>query len=398
MVRTFFPLTRRASPSLVGLLALVPLLLAGCDQIGGASDKSASKSDAPAVPQEVFYVVPVQQTVRDFEEFTGRTSATNTVDIRARVSGYLDQIEFKDGALVEENETLIHIDDRSFKVEVNRAKAAVDQFTFRLDRMQKQVRRAANLVQTQAMTQDEYDTMLADRNETQASLDAANAALEIAELNLSYTKVEAPISGRISRRLVDAGNLVNADETVLATIVALDPIYVYFDMDERTVLKLKRLLRQGRIKSARETQVKVEIALADETEFTHVGTVNFVDNQIDAATGTLRFRAEIDNEDRFFTPGLFVRLRFPIGDPHPALLVPEESLGTDQGERFVYVVSAENEIEYRQVTTGLLINSMRVISEGVQTGERVVVTGLQRVRPGMQVTPKDRAGEMTNDQ
>lgn len=367
-------------------LALLLLLsLTGCHRAAG---ESAKEKAPPPVPV-AYYVIPVQQTVGEFEEFTGRSWAKNTVEIRARVSGYLDTIAFDDGALVKEGETLFQIDDRSFRAELESAKAAVAQIEARLDRMQKQVRRAASLVQTQAMSQEEYDTLLADFNETQASLAGSKAQLQIAELNLSYTIVKSPISGRISRRLVDEGNLVTADTSVLATIVTVDPIYVYFDMDERTVLKLRRLIREGRIPSTRDAQIQVEIALADEDDFMHVGIVDFVDNQVDPATGTLRYRAEVKNNQQIFTPGLFVRLRFPVGDPHPALLVPEEALATDQGDRFVYVVDAENSIEYRKVTAGRLIDGMRVISSGVEQGERIVATGLQRIRPGMKVDPQD---------
>jgi RND family efflux transporter MFP subunit len=219
----------------------------------------------------------------------------NTVDIRARVSGYLEEVPFKDGEVISKDDLLAHIDDRSFKAELARAKAAIAQFQARFSKLEKQEARAAQLLQsnTRAITQEEFDAIVADKEEAAASIDAAIAAKDIAELNLSYTQVKSPISGRISRRLVDPGNLVTADSTIIATIVTVDPIYVYFDMDERTVLRMKRLVREGKIRSTRESKLQVQISLADETAFDHVGVVDFVDNQLDPATGTLRFRAEV---------------------------------------------------------------------------------------------------------
>lgn len=347
-----------------------------------------SKPPAPT-PPEVLYATPVLQTVTEFEEFTGRTWAVDTVEIRSRVSGYLEEVKFDDGALIEKGELLFVVDDRSFEAQVDRADAAVAQYKARIARLKRQEQRAQNLVQTQAITEEAFDAIVADRHEAEASLAAAVADQEIARLNLSYTKVTSPIAGRISRRLVDPGNLVTADTTVLATIITVDPIYVYFDMDERTVLRLRRLLQDGLIKSVRDSAVEVQIALSDESDFTHRGTVDFVDNQVDPSTGTLRFRAEVRNKNLFFSPGLFVRVRFPIGEPRPAVMVPEEALATDQGQRFLYVIGEDDKVEYRRVKTGLLVDGKRVIHEGVEPTERVIVTGLQRIRPGMQVAPRD---------
>jgi hypothetical protein len=201
----------------------------------------------------------------------------------------------------------------------------------------------------------------------------------------------APLSGRISNRRVDPGNLVKADDTMLATIVSLDPIYVYFDVNERTVLRLRRLIQEGRIGSTDDSKIEVQVSLADEDDFEHRGIINFFDNQIDPNTGTQRVRAAIDNADRLLSPGLFIRLRFPVGAPHKALLVQEESLSTDQGQRFLYVINDKDEVVYRRVKVGLLVNGRRVIEEGLQPGERVVLSGLQRIRPGDKVTVKPMA-------
>lgn len=342
---------------------------------------------APAKPPEVQFVLPVSQTVLTYEEFTGRTWAVKTVEVRPRVSGYLEKIAFEDGQLVEEGSSLFQIDDQSFKAELLQAEAAIAQYRARLDRLTKQEQRTSQLAQTNVVTQQEFESITGDRIETDALLSSALAAKQIAELNLSYAQVRAPISGRISRHLVDAGNLVKADETMLANIISVNPMHVYFDIDERTVLRMKRLLQDGQSTSARHAETQVLIALADETEFKRTGTVNFIDNQIDPATGTLRFRCVVNNEDGFYSPGLFARVRFPIGEPEESLLVPEESLGADQGQRFVYVINPSDEVEYRPVVTGTLVGGLRVIKSGVEPGDRVVVTGLQRIRKGLKVNP-----------
>lgn len=360
-------------------------LLAGCQ-------KPAVKAKEEPPPQDAVYVTPVRQAVAEYEEMPGRTWAVNTVEVRARVSGYLKEVAFKDGMLVEEGKLLAQIDDRSFKAELARAKAAIAQFQARVAKLEKQQARAEELLQsaTRAITQEEFDAIVADKEEAAASKDAATAAKDIAELNLSYTQVQSPISGRISRRLVDPGNLVTADDTILATIVTVDPIYVYFDMDERTVLHMKRLIGEGKVRSATESKLEVQIALADETAFDHKGIVNFVDNQLDPATGTLRFRAEVKNEDGFFSPGMFVRLRFPLGEPQYALLVPEEAIATDQGRRQVFVINDQNQVEARQVSTGILRDGLRVIREGLESDDRVVVTGLQHIKKNKTVKPVPR--------
>jgi RND family efflux transporter MFP subunit len=225
----------------------------------------------------------------------------------------------------------------------------------------------------------------------------AQAALGQAERNLTWTEVRAPFDGRVSRQSIDPGNIVKADETVLTTIVSLDPVYAYFDIDERTTLRSRRLLIEGKIQSAREAKLPVLIGLADEMDdrgtplYPHTGTVNFVDNRLEPTSGTLRLRGEFANPRskhnslRIFSPGMFVRVRLPIGKPHPAVLISERALGTDQGQPFVYVVNDQDEVEYRKVKVGLLEEGLHVIEEGLQPGERVIVSGVQRVRPKIKV-------------
>lgn len=364
---------------------LVPVVLAAC-ALSGCQDNTAKP--AQAKPPEVFIALPTREVVTEFEEFTGRIMAVQTVEIRARVTGYLDKALFKDGTDVKEGELLFEVDPRSYKADAAKAAAAVVQSKAHLDRLNLQETRAKQLLKSKAMSQEEFELISFDRAEAEASLGAATATKELADLNLSFTKITAPLSGRISRRLVDPGNLVKADETPMATIVSLDPIYAYFDVDERTVLRLRRLIQEGKIPSARQSMVMVKLALADEEDFTIDGVINFVDNQVESSTGTLRVRAVIDNPKLLLSPGMFARLRFPVGVPHEALLVREEALGADQGQRFLYVVNAQDEIEYRRVKVGLLHKGQRVIETGINPTDRIVVTGLQRVRPKSKVTTK----------
>ncbi len=364
---------------LAGLLVTV-LFIAGCQPVAAP----AAKAKSP----EVFIAFPTEEVVNEVEEFTGRTMAVSTVEIRARVTGYLEKVQFKDGGDVKTGDLLAEIDPRSYKAELEKANATAAQAKARLERMSRQLIRARQLIEKKNITQEEFELSESDHREAIATLDAAVASQDVADLNLSFTRITAPIDGHISRRLVDPGNLIKADETPLATIVSLNPIHAYFDVDERTVLRIRRLIQQGKIKSARESETLVKIGLADEEGFPLEGTVNFIDNQVDSNTGTLRLRAEIRNESRFLAPGMFVRVQVPIGAPHPAILVREEALGADQGQRFVYVVNDKDEIVYQRVTVGMARGNRRVIETGLALTDQVVVSGLQRVRPGNKVTTK----------
>jgi RND family efflux transporter MFP subunit len=362
--------------------ALSCLLLA---VLGGCATKATGT--AAVKPPEVMFVQPISQEVTDFEEFTGRTSATRTIDLRARVSGYLDNVHFTEGAKVEEGELLFTIDDRSYRAQAARAAANVAQLQARRTRLQRQESRASQLYQTKAMSQDEYETTLADVKENAAALAAAIADQEVADLFVSFTKMKSPLTGYISRRFVDPGNLVKADDTLLATIVSTDELYADFDMDERTVLRLQRLIQSGSIKLADDAKIEVQIGLADETDFKHRGNIHFKDTHIDPATGTRRYRAKIDNSQQFFTPGMFVRIRYPIGEKYQALLIPETALASDQGQRYLYLIGKDDKIEYRRVEVGVLSEGRRVIRQGLQPHDKVVVSGLQRIRPNINVTP-----------
>ncbi len=219
-------------------------------------------------------------------------------------------------------------------------------------------------------------------------MEVAKANLEIARLNVTFTKVRSPIDGRVSRTQLDQGNLVRADETILTTVVSMDPMYAYFEVDERTMLRLRRYTEEGRIRSEGQREVPVRMGLADEEGFPHQGAINFFDNRLDPGTGTLQVRGVFKNADRVLSPGLFVRVRLPIGQSYQAIMISEESLGTDQGQKFVYVVGDDNKAQYRRVEVGKLQQGRRVILKGLSEGERVVVSGLQRIRPGAVVQPK----------
>ena len=375
--------------SLVGLLACL-LAAPGC--VKPVQPAAAAAPAAAPKPPEVFVDLPVSGEVTDFEDFTGRTVASKTIDIRARVTGYLNKINFKEreGQDVEAGFVLFEIDPRPYEAEVERAKASLHQAKSHLKRIELDYARAKQTRAKQVITQEQFDQVQGDRNEAMASIEVAQADLDLAELNLSFTKVRAPIAGRVSRTQLDQGNLVKADDTILTTVVAMDPMYAYFEVDERTMLRLQRYRDEGRVNLSGDLTgaLPVKMGLADEDGYPHDGVVNFVDNRLDPATGTLQLRGLFDNKKRMLSPGMFVRVRLPIGDPYRALLVSEKALGTDQGQKFVYVIDAENKAQYRRVEVGKLQNARRVVLKGLAEGERVVVSGLQRVRPGAVVEPK----------
>jgi len=389
-------------------------LVAGCQQ----------KKEPPKTPPppEVFFVTPKTETVRQHEEFSGRTTSSQTVEIHARVSGHLTKVSFQDGDLVNAGDVLFEIEDDSYKASLAAAKAQVKQAQATLSKLQSQLRRSEKLIATKTITQEEFETLEFQTAEAKAAKESAEAQKDLAEINVNYTKVHAPISGRINRRQVDEGNLVKADSTLLATVVAPSPVYGYFDFDERTLLQMRRLVEQRRMKAAPDFEADVKVALAGEDEFTLHGKINWVDNQIDPGTGTLRARVSIENPSiddfpsdksnaeqpdsdqpmrdeshKLVSPGMFIRLSVPVGPIEPAMLIPEEALGSDQGQRYVFLINSENKIEYRSVEVGWLTQGRRVIRNGLKINDRVVVKGLQRVRPGTEVTAKPYLDESKAD-
>jgi RND family efflux transporter MFP subunit len=365
----------------VASTCLATLVFVGCE-------RAQPKVAAPR-PPVVTVSLPTTDEVTDYEEFTGRTDSIHSIEIRSRVTGYLLPVHFKDGDEVEKDAPLFDIDSGPYDAEFARAEATVVQSEAHLKRLDADYRRASNLYSRGNVSREEFDKTAGDRAEAEASVGIALASRKMAQLDVDFCKIKAPITGRLSRRLLDPGNLVKADDTPLTTIVSLDPLYVYFDIDDRTLLQLRRLVRAGKIQSRSETEIAIDAGLTDEDDFPHKGVINFSDNKLDANTGTLRVRASIANpKPRVLSPGLFMRVRLPIGKARKALLVPEQALGTDQGRKYLYVVDSHDEVVYRPVKVGRLDNGKRVIEEGLAPDERVILTGLQRVRPGAKVQPK----------
>lgn len=375
-----------AGAALAGVLAAGAL--SGCQKA-----QSAKVDPAKSAPPEVLVAQPVEGEVTDFEDFTGRSDAMKSVEVRARVTGYLEAVHFRDGSEVEEGDLLFEIDPRPYQAEVDRTDSTYAQAEARLRSADTEFQRTSALLRRGSVTREEYDLDAEALAEARAGLGIQKAARDLARLNLEFTKVRAPITGRIGRGMVDPGNLVQADDTMLTTIVSLDPMYVYFDVDERTVLRLRRLRREGKFASRDETTIPFLAALVDEEGFPHAGAIDYSDNRIDPSTGTLQARGVIPNPaPHVLSPGLFVRVRLQIGRPYRAILVQEQALGSDQGRKYLYVVDDAGKATYRPVKVGALNAGMRVIEEGLEKGERVVVSGLQRIRPGIQVAAKP-AGE-----
>jgi RND family efflux transporter MFP subunit len=343
----------------------------------------------PQKTPEVVVRSPVRKNIMDYEECTGRTEAVKTVDVRARVTGYLIKWNFTQGKRVTKGDVLFEIDPRPYEAELARTDANVVQAEAHLTRLSADYQRAAGLHAKKAMGREEFDKIAGDKAEAVAAVGVAKASRDLAQLNLSFTRVLAPVTGIISRTLIDEGNLVKADDTILTTIVTQDPMYAYFDVDERTSLRLLRLLQEGSISIP-----PVRMGLADEgTTFPHEGMVDFIDNRIDVNTGTLHMRCSFPNPKAVLTPGLFVRIRFIFGELHQVILIPEEAIGTDQGRKFVYVVNGQDQIEYRPIKISKQHEGLRAIVEGLKGDERIVVSGIQRVRPGIKVIAKEMPKE-----
>ncbi len=364
------------------LLLCASLVVAGC----GHAEGQHGGGPPMMQEQEVEVCVPVAKQVTDYEYFPGRTDAVNSIDIRARVTGYLDKVNFKEGMNVKQGDLLFQIDPRPYQSSLANAQAGLVQAEAHLKRLELDYNRAVDLLPRHAIGREEFDKISGDRAEAQAAVGVAKANRQMAALNMEFTQVRAPISGRISRRNIDPGNLVKADDTVLTSIVSLDPMYAYFDLDERTTLRLQQLIKEGKL-DLLHGKIPVQMGTANDADFPQSGIIDFADNRVDPDTGTWRLRGRFDNPYHLISSGLFVRIRLPVGDPFRAILIPEQAIGTDQGQKFVYVVNGHNQVEYRRVKVGQFQDGLRVISGNLKEGEKVVVSGLQRVREGAQVKP-----------
>ena len=348
---------------------------------------------APAPPPPKVKVVrPVARDVTEWDEYTARLDAVDSVEVRPRVSGYLQSIHFQDGSLVHKGDLLFQIDPRPYEATLRRAEAELQTAKSRLVLAQKNFARAADLLASHAISQEEADIRQSNLRQAEAAVDEAQAVVDAAKLDVEFTHVTAPVSGRVSRKIVTEGNLitggVGTQGTLLTTIVSLDPIYAYFDADEGALLKYNRLARLGQRPSSRDFKNPVRVALGDEEGFPHPGTMDFVDNQVDRGTGTIVGRAVLPNPDLSLIPGLFARLQLPGSGQYRAILVPDEAIASDQSQKLVWVVDGENKAQYRPVKIGPLIDGLRVVREGVSEDDWVVVAGLQRVRPGQPVDPE----------
>ena len=346
-------------------------------------------------PPAVSVSQPVAETVQDSLEFTGRTSAVEAVDVRARVTGYITKVAFTAGALVNAGDVLFEIDPREYEAAVLRGEGEVARLRSQLARAQSEVARNQALRPSGAASQRELERAVAEQGAAEGELKAKLAQLELAKLDVEFSRVTSPITGRVSKAEITEGNLVVVGASggpLLTSVVSLDPIYVDFDADERALLRFQKaaITRDGAAtpESARETKRPVAVALADEDAFPHAGTIEFVDNKVDPSTGTIHVRALLPNADRLLTPGLFVRVRLPVGDPAPGLLVTDRAIGTDQDRKYVLVVNDKNVVEYRPVKLGAIHGGLRAVAEGLAPTEWVIVNGIQRVRPGVTVTPQ----------
>jgi multidrug efflux system membrane fusion protein len=362
---------------------LLVLVLAACKPQDGANEAAA----APP-PPEVTVAKPIVRQIVEDDEFVGRFDAVDSVDVRARVAGYLAEVHFTDGQLVNAGDLLFTIDQRPFVAEKQRAEAEERVTSAQLDYAKQQFDRAADLVRRGTIPQQQYDERNQAHLSAQASAEAAKAATRTAALNLEYSEIRAPISGRIDRRFLSIGNLVQPDVTVLTRIVSLDPIDFYFDIDERSLINYARDARQRLAALQEGGGLEVSVRLADNTTGPFKGKMNFAENRVDEQSGTLRLRARLANPDFVMQPGMFGRVNIPGSLPHDGVLLPDEAVSSDQDRRVVYVLDGDNKVSAKPVRPGPTIDGYRVIRSGLDGSETVVINGLMRVRPGVTVTPK----------
>jgi RND family efflux transporter MFP subunit len=375
-------------PTFARTLAAVAIasasLLANCGE--------AQKQAAPP-PPKVTVAKPIQRTIVDQDEYVGRFVPVDVVEVRARVSGYLDQIHFADGQIVKQGDLLFTIDKRPYQNTLDQARANLETAKSNLAFTQSDLARGQQLVRERTISEQIYEQRAQAFRNAKASVAANEAMVRQAELDLEYTELRAPITGRIGDRRVTQGNLVTGgaggNTSLLATIVSIDPIRFEFTFDEGALLRYQRLAT-GRGEVAGLGGTLVRLKLLDETDFPHPGRMDFVDNVIDRASGTIRGRAQLSNADGLFTPGMFARVQVPASAPYQALMLPDAAIATEQARKFVYVIGQDDIARLRYVTLGQVVDDLRVIKDGLADGERVVVNGLMRVRQGQKVTPEEQ--------
>lgn len=371
---------RNSTPHLSMLMIL--MLLTGC--------KNDTVSQQAPPPPDVTVAAALNREIQEWDEYTGRLRAVETVELRARVSGFLESVNFVDGQMVSKGDLLFVIDPRPYKATLDVAKAELARADATLALATNDMERAEQLLANRAISAEEYDTRSKQVLQAQAAVQASRAKVTEAELNVEFTEIRSPINGRMSRNMVDVGNLISGGfeaASLLATVVSMDPIHAYFTGSEQDYLRYTRLARTGNRPSSRETANPVEMALINETGFPHKGEMDFVDNEIDASTGTMQGRAIFENNDHELIPGLFVTIRLLGSAEYQGVLIPDQAIGKDQSNTFVLVIDESNIANYRPITLGPIIDGLRVVRSGLQAGENIVIEGLQRVRPGQPVTP-----------
>jgi RND family efflux transporter MFP subunit len=366
-------------------------VIAACalSSIGGCGKSGGSAQSAP--PPQVSVAQVLEKRVKDWDEFTGRMQAVETVEIRPRVSGYIDKVAFTEGSQVKNGDLLFVIDPRPYQAEYDRAAADVKRYKTALELGRIELVRVQRLKDSGAVSEEELDERKSTVAQGEANVAGAEAARETASLNLSFTRVTSPIAGRVSRAEVTRGNLVTGGingGTLLSSVVSMDPIYLYFDADEQSYLRYTQTAHSGVGPSSNAAQNPVQVGLANEEGFPHLGKVDFVDNQLNPQTGTIRARAVLENKNGQFTPGLFARVQLLVSGEYSAILIEDRAVNTDQNQKYVLLLGANNQIEYRKVKLGRVIEGLRIVREGLKPGDVIVVNGAQRVHPGVAVTPQ----------
>ncbi len=366
---------------------IAAMVLAAC---GGTETTAPS---APPPPPEITVATVIHERITEWDEFTGRLQAPQTVSLVPRVSGYIEKVLFQEGALVKKGDVLFLIDSQPFDTEVKRLKADLINAKAAAQLASHDYDRAKKLGKQRAISNEAVDNRRAQQQQTAAQVASVQAALTRAQLDVQYTKVTAPIDGRVSYAMVTEGNFVNAGQSELTSVVSTDTMYAYFDLDEQTYLKYDRLASAGKRVDARDTNADnpVYMGLANDTGYPHIGHIDFVDNRINQQTGTIRIRARFTNQDNSLIPGLFARVKLIGSDTYEGILIDNKAIGTDLNNKFVLVVNAENTLEYRPVTLGETINGLRIVTQGLAPEDVIVVNGLQRVRPAMQIKPNSVA-------
>lgn len=365
----------------IGILLGSLSLLVAC-----GSEHLTDQQQMPAPQVSVAKVI--SERITEWDEFTGRLEAPQTVELRPRVSGYIDLVAFEEGALVKAGEPLFLIDNKPFKAEVRRLQAELEQAQSQLTLAETEYQRAQKLSGQAAISQETLDTRRAQLQQAEAHIRSVSAALEIARLNRGYTRVTAPISGRVSRAMITQGNYVSAGQSLLTTIVSTHKIYAYFDADEQTYLNYLKLAKEGSRPGLRDATSPVYIGLANDAEYPHAGLLDFMDNQVNPATGTIRARAVLNNQDGRLLPGLFARIKMIGSASYNGILIDDRAIGTDLNNKFVLVLDESNTVQYRAVELGEKLAGLRIVKSGLSATDQIVVNGLQRVRPGTPVKPE----------